>query len=361
MGNANIGRTYRVLATEWRDKALTRVSLEALGLDRLAGAYCADNLTDGHISAACVLMIAAERNLGAKAQKTVVSALVREGLWVPEHDGFRIVGYPVANITKAGLASVREANATRKQNQRIKAKQTVTNGHPADVTVGQQMGRHAGQHAGHRGGTDSVTSAVTSVPGPWSHTDLKEKGDLDLVARGSRRAPDPEPPPGVDARSQQQILLDLRDRVRVAFEQRYLDALTVTPSWNASANAALETLTQWLVANAPRHRCEPEQLIPRLLRKFFADPKMPEKRFPIQFLANSPAEYFEAAGGTNGSAPSDDSEAAVEQARLREINEQLNEARCNGAHDDVDRLEAEKMQLGERARARKRTRKGPPN
>jgi hypothetical protein len=188
-------------------------------------------------------------------------------------------------------------------------------------------------------------------PTPRKHstpTPIEEREKEERETRA--RAPDPEPPPGMDARGQQQIRRDLRDAVRVAYERQFFVATTVSPSWSPGANTALDTIAQWLVTSADLRKCQPESLISPLLRGFFGNARVGEKRWPITWLANNPAEYLGGSAGVTNAPPADP-ETAADNARGIEIRRLLDEVPEQAERDALD---AELQALGDRARARLR-------
>lgn len=102
----------------------------------------------------------------------------------------------------------------------------------------------------------------------------------------------------------------LAHTLRFGFEQRYLDALTVTPRKTQTYAKSIAGICEWLLEQ-DRH---PMLLCQQLLDGFFADDKARAKKFPISFLAHSPAEYLQLNGG---SAPPQDRETRNRIADLR--------------------------------------------
>lgn len=155
--------------------------------------------------------------------------------------------------------------------------------------------------------------------------------------RRETRAPDPEPPPGFDARSERQIGFDLSQALAHAYERKHLERLTVAPSWSDSARKHLATFVRWTAKTAEQRRQDPVVLGSGVITAFFADEKLAPKRWPTGFLAHDPGQWLEAA-------------AALVTSPLGELKEQLHEANLRGDLDAQDRLRSQIRALSDAAR-----------
>lgn len=89
------------------------ISANAAGVWVLAGAWCAQNLTDGAITTdqlRCVCPMA--------TRTAAASELVRRGLWEATPTGWQFVDWEQWQPTKAQVEARREAEAEKKRRQR---------------------------------------------------------------------------------------------------------------------------------------------------------------------------------------------------------------------------------------------------
>jgi hypothetical protein len=85
----------------------------AVGLWVRCGSYCAEHLTDGHVSKDIVELYGTE---------TQTSRLEVAGLWVPEDGGWAMHDYTFYNPTSARVVDQRKATAERQRRARQAAR-----------------------------------------------------------------------------------------------------------------------------------------------------------------------------------------------------------------------------------------------
>lgn len=86
------------------------LTLAAVGLWTLAGAWSASNLTDGQVSRTRVIRLGGDESLAAE--------LVRAGLWEETSDGYAFYGWDEYQPTRAEVESRREQDRQKKRAQR---------------------------------------------------------------------------------------------------------------------------------------------------------------------------------------------------------------------------------------------------
>lgn len=115
--------------------------------------------------------------------------------------------------------------------------------------------------------------------------DRSDKTDRYAPAYAREEPPIQDPEPW---RERPSVLETPAGRVRVAFEQRYLEKRAVPPRWSPKAIEACAAISGW-VETLPRQ----EGALERLLEGFFSDVWAESKGFPIAALANDPPRYFD--------------------------------------------------------------------
>lgn len=101
-------------------------SRPALALHFLAILHCARYLTDGFVDQRFV-----DDTLPKRERNSAVSALIANGLWKTEREGFRVHDYLDYNPTREKVQALRASDAERKRGQRTESKPS-PNGFRAD-------------------------------------------------------------------------------------------------------------------------------------------------------------------------------------------------------------------------------------
>jgi uncharacterized phage protein (TIGR02220 family) len=97
--------------------AVLETNLEALGLAYLARVYCADQQTDGRISAAAVVMLARSSEQAA----LLSDHLCATGLWVREAENFRDAQYLTDNPSSREVEKAKKAAKLRMRSHRSRS------------------------------------------------------------------------------------------------------------------------------------------------------------------------------------------------------------------------------------------------
>lgn len=149
--------------------------------------YSSQNLTDGHLPAPAIPLVAAM----AEVAPSVADRLVEIGLWDSAPDGYQIIDFLSYNPSRQQVIAEREAGAERQRRSRASRKMSrrdsaVTSGDPVpvpkEITVLSSSGHS-------RANGQAVDNCDDDVPAEvWDHVaDIK----LALEPAGSIRSPTP--------------------------------------------------------------------------------------------------------------------------------------------------------------------------
>ncbi len=177
-----------------------RTRLAAIGAWALAGAWCADELTDGHVPDYMI----SEWGF----PKSVVDALVDSGLWERERGGLAFRNWAEYQPSKADVDAERAASRDRMRELRAKRKQKKPQD---DAEVGEVFGRTGAN------GSENVRNPDPTRPDP-THIEVA-KATSTRTARGSRITSDwiPSPElidqmrtecPGVNLEAEHRVFVD---------------------------------------------------------------------------------------------------------------------------------------------------------
>ena len=283
--------------------------------------YANKHATNGRIDKDMVCVLYPP--LAAKSDK-LGAHLCKVGLWDDCGDHYEIHDYS-EHQDRALKTNVEARRAADRERQRRKRERQIQQD---DATERSRDG-HDASRSESRGLSRDMSRASQ-----LGHATLSVPYQTVPYREGEERAPEPEPPPGTDARSEDQIRGDLEHRFRTQFGKRMLAANQSAATWGQKNGQHCDTLSAWILATAEARGVTPDALTDELLDGFFADPEAKQKNFIVGWLAANPAQYVRRIEAVDPVSPSDakrrtlraERSVAVDRGdkpRIREIDREL--------------------------------------